>query len=235
VPKESLTTPWATRELPPICAAGLVPKALGSAPGGRRKAVRRKLSGLLPPPRRRRCLVVDLPVEGAGPLEVEAAGRELLLGELDGVDVVAAGGAVVGAVLVGAGLVAAGAVLVAAAVERLDEGVALAAGDDAEREEQPVFDNRAGDLEDGLGVEVGDLGDAEGLVGGGDEARLGDAGGDAQDDRAAPVVGAADPAGADLAAGGAAVLGVVAGLEDLDRLDELLDDRRAQACRTRGC
>ena len=168
----------------------------------------------------------DLPVEHALVLEVPVAGAKLLLGELDRVDVVAVRRAVVGAVVVRTVLVAARAVLVAAPIKRLDHRVLLAARRDRDREEQLVLDDRARQREHALALVVADLGDAQRLICLRDEARQGDARREAQQHGAAELVGAADAARPDLAARTTAVLGVVAGLEHLDGVDELLDDRR---------
>src|SRR5690606_774867 len=129
---------------------------------------------------------------------------------------------------------AARAVLVAALVERLDQGVVAAVRRHAEGEEQLVLDDRARQGDDALAGVVVDLGDAQRLVGRADEARRGDARGHAEQDHAERLVAAAEPARLDEAAAGAAALGVVHALDDLDLVDELLDDRGADGAEGRA-
>src|SRR5690606_28091949 len=85
----------------------------------------------------------------------------------------------------------------------------------------------------GLGVVVADLSHAQGLVGRRDEARGGEARGEADARFTAERIAAGDATRTNLTTGGAAELGVVARLLDLDLLHELLDQGRADGSERR--
>lgn len=117
---------------------------------------------------------------------------------------------------------------VAAALGGAGDRVLDVARRGADREPHPILDDRAGQREADVGVDVLVAGRVDrdrlrraALARRGQLARR-----DVREDLAFELVAAGQRRDVDDAAGGAAVLGVVAAGDDLDLLDEVVDDRR---------